>query len=87
MFIVNVRPQAMPVQHWLLIFVNPEIVHFIDSYRMPPDFYQLREKLHTFRRRLLINKVSVRGLESKLHCLFFSYRVLRNFSLHKILSK
>ena len=64
MFIVNVRPQAMPVQHWLLIFVNPEIVHFIDSYRMPPDFYQLREKLHTFRRRLLINKVSVRGLES-----------------------
>ena len=28
----------MPGQHWLLIFVNPEIVYLIDSYGMPPAF-------------------------------------------------
>lgn len=64
-FIVNDQPQTMPGQHWLLIFVNPEIVYLIDSYGMPPDFYQLREKLHTFRRRFFVNKVDIRTLESK----------------------
>ena len=64
-FIVSDQPLTMPGQHWLLIFVNPEINYLTDSYGIPPDFYQLCEKLHTFRRRFFVNKVDIWSLESK----------------------
>ena len=55
-----------------LVFCNPDIMWFIDSYGMIPKFYQTWKKLEAFQKTILINKTSSRNLNRK-HVAPFAY--------------
>ena len=87
-FVVNDEPKTQSGNHWLLVFIKPCEIAFIDSYGRSPEYFKLEKCLRAMRRNIIQNKIMIQDPLSNVcgaYCIFFAYHLARNRQLNDIL--
>ena len=88
-FVVNDEPKTQSGNHWILVFIKPYEIIFVDSYGRPPNYFKLEKNLRTMKRNIIRNRIMIQGLFSNVcgaYCIFFAYHLARHRQLNDILN-
>ena len=90
-FIVNTVSNVAIMGHWVLIFINKNVLYYFDSYgNLPPD-NNIMKFIKTFpRKRYLINVKSLQSNNSFVcgaYCIYLAYFKCKGISFPSILAR